>query len=133
MFVDTGAFYALADRRDPAHDRAKRYYGAGRGSLLTTDYVFAESMSLLTKRLGKSVAVEFGTALRASQRLRIDAVTPKLLEAGWTLFASHADKDWDLIDCTSFAVMQAQRISTAFAFDRHFVQFGLRLVPGDDE
>jgi predicted nucleic acid-binding protein len=70
LFADTGAFYALADRRDPAHNRARRFYEDSDALFLTSDFVFAETMSLLTKRLGKRLAVDFGQGIRLEALLR---------------------------------------------------------------
>jgi predicted nucleic acid-binding protein len=39
----------------------------------------------------------------------------------------YEDKDFSYVDATSFAVMERLRIREAFAFDPHFVQYGLRL------
>lgn len=129
VFVDTGAFYALADRRDPAHLRAKRFIETLDSGLLTTDFIFAETMSLLTKRLGKAIAVTFGQGIRSSPTFRIEEATPKVREDAWRLFAGQRDKDYDLIDCISFSIMDSFRIRDAFGFDRHFVQYGFRLLP----
>jgi predicted nucleic acid-binding protein len=129
IFADTGAFYALADRRDPAHSRAARFLKDCAAVLLTTDFIFAETMSLLTKRLGKDVAVKFGQGLRASPSIRIEEASPAMREEAWKLFSRQRDKDYDLIDCLSFAMMQSFRIREAFGFDRHFVQYGFRLFP----
>jgi predicted nucleic acid-binding protein len=130
VFADTGAFYALADRRDPAHARARKFVENCEAILLTTDFVFAETMSLLTKRLGKNVAVKFGEALRTSRSVRIEEVPFAVREEAWKLFTNHLDKDYDLIDCTSFSMMDKYRIREAFGFDRHFTQHGFDLLPG---
>jgi predicted nucleic acid-binding protein len=39
----------------------------------------------------------------------------------------YEDKDFSYVDATSFAVMERLRIREAFAFDPHFVRYGLRL------
>jgi predicted nucleic acid-binding protein len=129
VFVDTGAFYALVDRSDPAHERARRFYAETRMGLLTSEFVFAETMSLVTKRVGKRHAVRLGEALRTTRRLRIDEVGPEMREAAWKLFSTRLDKDHDLVDCLSFAVMDANGVRTAFGFDRHFLHQGYELVP----
>jgi uncharacterized protein len=129
--VDTGAFYALADRRDPAHSRARKYFESCGAGLVTTDFIFAETMSLLTKRLGKTVAVPFGEGIRGSPKFRVEEPTPQVRENAWKLFAGHRDKDYDLIDCISFATMESLHIRDVFGFDRHFVQYGFHLLPED--
>jgi predicted nucleic acid-binding protein len=130
VFADTGGFYALADRRDPAHSRAREYFDSCDAVLMTTDFVFAETMSLLTKRLGKGVAVRFGQALRTSRSVRIEEVPFQVREKAWQLFAGQGDKDYDLIDCISFAMMERFRAQEVFGFDRHFTQYGFDLFPG---
>ena len=50
-------------------------------------------------------------------------------EHAWGLFAGQTDKDYDLIDCISFATMEALSVDQAFSFDRHFAQYGLSLHP----
>ncbi|MBZ5495765.1 MAG: PIN domain-containing protein [Acidobacteriia bacterium] len=127
--MDTGAFYALADRRDPAHSRAAHFLEGFNAVMLTTDFIFAETMSLLTKRLGKEVAVTFGHGLRTSPSIRIEEATPIMREEAWSLFSRHRDKDYDLIDCISFSMMESFGIREAFGFDRHFVQYGFRVLP----
>ena len=129
VFADTGGFYALADRRDPAHLRARKFVEGCQAVLLTTDFVFAETMSLLTKRLGKEVAVTFGQALRSSPSIRIEEASFEVREKAWNLFSRHRDKGYDLIDCISFSMMETFRIQEAFGFDKHFAQCGFRLLP----
>jgi predicted nucleic acid-binding protein len=129
IFADTGGFYALADRHDPAHARARLFMEGCEAILLTTDFVFAETMSLLTKRLGKEIAITFGQALRTSPSIRIEEAGWEVREKAWKLFSLHRDKDYDLIDCITFSMMESFRIREAFGFDRHFTQHGCRLLP----
>lgn len=97
--------------------------------LVTTDFIFAETMSLLTKRLSKAVAVAFGEGIRCSPKFRIEEPTPQMREQAWRLFAGHRDKDYDPIDCISFATMESLRIRDVFGFDHHFTQYGFNLLP----
>jgi predicted nucleic acid-binding protein len=48
---------------------------------------------------------------------------------GWLALlnaSDREDKDWGLVDCASFAVMQDLGITEAFTDDRHFQQAGFR-------
>lgn len=129
VFVDTSAFYALSDKKDPAHPRALRFLEENELPFLTTNYVFAESLSLLTKRLGKDVAVQFGVNLKESELIRIFHLTAEYEEAAWREFVKFRDKEFDFIDSTSFAVMKKQGVENAFSFDRHFAQRGFQILP----
>lgn len=129
ILVDTSAFYALADKKDPAHDRALAFLEGNETPLLTTNYVFAESLSLLTKRLGKAAAIRFGEGLKGSELVRLFHLTQDYEEGAWQEFLRYRDKGFDYIDSTCFAVMERQEIEAAFSFDRHFAQRGFRLLP----
>ncbi len=44
--------------------------------------------------------------------------------AAWTLLKERLDKEWTLVDCASFVVMQQRDIIEAFTTDHHFEQAG---------
>lgn len=129
--MDTGAFLAIENRRDAHHVEAvaERDRLLATGELLvTTDYVLDETFTLLSVRASRSLAVEFGEAVRASRFLHVEYLTPDLLEAAWQIFKTFADKEFSFTDCTSFAFMERHGIVAAFSFDRHFRQYGRLLV-----
>ena len=47
------------------------------------------------------------------------------------LYASRKDKEWGLVDCSSFVIMQERGITEALAHDHHFVQEGFVAVMRD--
>jgi len=127
IFVDTAAFLAVENRRDTHHEKALAFRDAAlrAGELLvTTDYVLAESYTIIRLRAGHAVAIEFGEALKASRILRVEYLTPDVLDAAWEIFKSFEDKEFSFTDCTSFAMMEHLKISAAFTFDEHFRQYG---------
>jgi hypothetical protein len=133
VFVDTGAWLALADTGDGLHDAAIASYPtvleAG-SRLVTTNLVVAESYNLIRRRLGHSPAMSFLESLRASPRLikiYSDADTESAAE---DILLRYDDQDFSFVDAVSFAVMQQEGIAEAFAFDRHFAAAGFTLVPG---
>jgi predicted nucleic acid-binding protein len=129
MLVDTGAWYAVADRSDRHHQKARRFYlsEAGRGRLLTTDLIVAETWTLISAHLGRPAALTFWSTLRAT-RVPILALDPVDLEAAWRIAEAFPDQTFSFTDCTSFAIMERLGVPDAFAFDRHFLvyRFGPR-------
>src|SRR5262245_9976068 len=66
LFVDTGAFYAAADRSDAHHDDAAAVFKArAAGGLITTDHVVVETWLLLRARLGREAAMKFWDAMES--------------------------------------------------------------------
>jgi predicted nucleic acid-binding protein len=91
---------------------------------VTSDYVLDEAYTLLRQRAGHGVAVQFGEDIRASRVLRVEYLTPDVIEAAWRTFRAFADKDFSFTDCTSFALMERLGLQTASTFDDHFRQYG---------
>jgi predicted nucleic acid-binding protein len=53
--------------------------------------------------------------------IRVDPEDERRAEA---IIRQYDDKDFSYVDATSFAIMERLGVQHAFAFDRHFVQFG---------
>jgi predicted nucleic acid-binding protein len=120
IFVDSSAFYSLADRSDTQHARATAIAGQLRGSvLMTTDLVLAESWYLVRARLGRPAAVRLWETLCAGAA-RVECVLAEDLAHAWAIGQAFADQDSSLTDCTSFAFMERTGIRCAFSFDRDF-------------
>ncbi|HEX3906069.1 MAG TPA: PIN domain-containing protein [Polyangia bacterium] len=123
VFVDTSAIYALLDRDDAHHRKARgtlQRLGKQHAEPVLTNFVRAESHALLLNRLGSDVARRWLT----ENVWPIERVTPDDEIAAVEIVRAQVDKGYSLTDATSFAVMQRLKISVAFAFDRHFAQFG---------
>jgi predicted nucleic acid-binding protein len=121
LFVDTSAFYALADSADRHHRPARAFLKAwpkqGRALVTSTD-VFDETVTLLRYRLGHDVAVAFGEKLTASKWCRVVEATEAVRRSAWDIFVRYADQSFSLTDCTSFAIMRSMHVTQAFTFDR---------------
>lgn len=129
IFVDTGAWYALIDRSDPDHRRAADFLRKNSLSLVTTNFIFDETVTLLRNRLGWEVAADFGKKLKDSAFVSLAAVTAADEERAWEIFLKFRDKAFSYSDCTSFAFMQRLKMDTAFAFDSHFKVMKFQVMP----
>lgn len=128
VFVDTGGWLALANRRDKYAAQARAVYGQLRQKrrlLITTSYVVNETVSGLIGKISRAKIVDLIERIHASSSaIEVVFVTPELERRGWALFKSRPDKTWSLTDCISFAVMQERGYSDVFTPDEHFLQAG---------
>lgn len=132
VFVDTGAFVALRNRSEGEHRIARRTLAdlVSEGvRLFTSNYVFAETYTALLVRVGRPEAIAWGRAFRSGEGVELARVDDEIEEEAWSILESHADKAWSYVDATSFALMDREGCREAFAFDRNFLQRGLRVVP----
>ncbi len=134
IFVDTGAWIALSDRKDQKHGEAVTIFSRlkqQRERLLTTDYVIDETVTRLRYDLDHSIATKFldlvekAEDTRVLQLVKIDG---RLFEEAKSLFRTYDSTVLSFTDCTSFAVCQALKITAAFAFDQHFAMMGIPLL-----
>ncbi len=120
VFVDTSAFYALADESDRNHARARdTYEQLIKMNLITTDYVLLECWFLIGWHLGRRQAIRFWDGLRTGIVGIVDVNEKDLNQARGIMNRFH-DQDCSLVDAVSFAVMQREGIKSAFTFDSHF-------------
>lgn len=132
VFIDTGAFVALRNRREREHVPARKALEAlvREGvSLFTTNYVFAETYTALLVRVSRHEAISWGRRFRAGRAIELIRVDEEVEEEAWSILQSHEDKAWSYVDATSFVVMQRERSTRAFTFDHNFSQRGLDMVP----
>ncbi len=124
IFVDTSAFYALADIRDQHHEKAKAYYlnNYRRGRFWTSEYVFVETWSLIHHKLGKAAVRKYWETMRGNV-VSLELVADADVERAWEIFTIYEDQDFSLVDCTSFAMLERLGINDVFAFDIHFNVF----------
>lgn len=133
VFVDTSAFVALRNRAEREHEAARRTLTelvSERAWLFTSNYVFAETCTALLVRVGMREAIEWGRRFRDSEAIELIRVEEPVEDDAWSLLESHSDKSWSYVDATSFALMEREKATVAFAFDRHFAQRGLALRGG---
>jgi predicted nucleic acid-binding protein len=128
IFVDTSAWYASVVPTDPNHAAAAAWLKRNQLPLFTTDYVIDEILTLLKMRGQSQRAFALGEQFFTSGRFLIYYLTEADVKATWQTFRRFQDKDWSFTDCASKIVMEKLVVTTAFAFDHHFRQFGSVVV-----
>jgi predicted nucleic acid-binding protein len=129
VFVDTSAFFALANLADRHHAEAVAAYQTAveRDELKTSDHVIVETWYLLRSRLGRAAAMAFWNGINGGV-VTIVGVAARDFQRGREIAREWSDQTFSIVDCTSFAMIERLEIRRAFAFDRHFqiIRFGWR-------
>ena len=130
VFVDTSAWFAAVVPSDPNHSHATDWLAANSEVLLTTDYVIDEILTLLRARGERQRAQLLGQKFFEGTIAEIFFLTEEDVRRAWAIFEQYHDKRWSFTDCSSKVVIDELNIAQAFAFDRHFHQFGtVAVVP----
>jgi uncharacterized protein len=131
VFVDSGAWIALAFSRDPLHARAREQWdllqGAG-AKLHTSVPVVIETFTFLDRNANRDAALRWKEAIHEGGIVRILPCELRDLEQSWEYFRRADLHKLSAVDATSFAIMKRMRIRLAYAFDHHFAAVGFRLV-----
>ncbi len=130
IFIDSWAWVALVDRRDSKHERADQineklledgYF------FVTSNFVFGEALTTLRYQVGYEEALRFReifTRLIKGRLLKVFRVTEAVEEEAWQIFTKYHDQDFSWVDCTSFALMNREKLKEAFTEDHHFRVMG---------
>jgi len=131
VFVDSGAWIALAFARDPLHASAREQWdillGAG-ARLCTSVPVVIETFTFLDRNANRDVALAWRSALYSKGAVKILPCELSDLEHAWQYFQRSDLHKLSAVDATSFVIMKRMGIRIAYAFDRHFAMAGFRLV-----
>jgi predicted nucleic acid-binding protein len=130
IFIDTSAFYALLDRDDENHRKAKNAWVdllKNENTLITSNYVLVETFALLQHRLGVEAVRGFQNDILPL--VNIEFVISELHRSGVSALLSASRRNLSLVDCVSFEMMRTLEIKTAFAFDPHFKEQGFNMLP----
>ena len=129
VFVDTSAWFAFANRRDPEHKAVREILRRKELRLVTSNFVFDETVTLCSSRLGHAAAARVGAVLRENPMIDLVRLTAEDESRAWDLFRDRPDKDYSFTDCTSFVLARRMSIEECLALDDDFAREGFRTLP----
>jgi predicted nucleic acid-binding protein len=131
VFVDSGAWIALALSRDPLHPQAREQWDLLHGSaakLHTSVPVVIETFTFLERNANRDVALTWKESIYKPGVVKILPCELRDLDQSWEYFRRTDLHKLSAVDATSFTIMKRARIRLAFTFDHHFSAVGFRLV-----
>ena len=128
VFVDTGAWYALAASDDASHERAIAVLDAHAGRLATTDHVLVETWAIARSRRNRAAADALVATILGRNLADVLTATPEDIRAALRIGEVFGDQDFSMVDRTSWAVMERHGIDETASFDVDFAVY--RYGPG---
>lgn len=127
VFLDTNGWLALINASDQLHQTADAVWqdlGRRGYSIVLTDWVIAETGNGLARTRARERFYQVVDGFMKDPRCRVVFITAALLRRALDLYLARGDKQWGLVDCSSFLVMTEEKILEALTNDRHFDQAG---------
>jgi predicted nucleic acid-binding protein len=128
VFVDTAYFVALLNPDDSYHSRTLESFNESSRRLVTTEFVLLELGNYFSRRSNRHLVRPFWRSLLDEETATVVPVSVPLLERALDLYHARQDKEWSLVDCTSFIIMEDLGIHEVLTTDQHFEQAGFTRV-----
>ena len=125
VFIDTGVFVAIRNKKDTNHQRAKdlmrRALRAEFGLIHTSDYVFDEAVTTaLARTRNHQIALNTGRYILSSPRIELNLTSAEDFKLAWSKFQAIHDKPLSFTDCATLALMERHGIERIMSFDTGF-------------
>src|SRR5437867_7685644 len=119
VLFDTSGFFALIDKRDPAHNKAATWLEtrAGRVRPVATEWIVGETCTLLVARKRPHLVGRFLDYLERSEVLLVVNPDDMLLSSAKALIRQQAQQGYSFVDCLSFCLMKERQITQALTTD----------------
>jgi hypothetical protein len=94
--------------------------------LLTTNHVVAETITLVNKRGHRDPGIRHDLAVKVGRQLytgvfgQVHHASAEEEREAFSYFERHRDKNYSMVDCLSFLIMEKKGIREAWAVDEDF-------------
>lgn len=131
IFIDTSAFIAITDASEQNHELMIHTLASLPKTLklITTNFVFDETITRIRALLGVDVAYEFAQKILTLPQYQMITLETKSLRKALELMKQYKDKTFSFTDCTSFVVMQQMKLKYALTLDSDFKKAGFEMIP----
>ena len=133
IFIDTAGWASFFIEYEPFHNLADTLLRGVRHTgrpAITTNYVLAELAALFISplRLPHIRRLALIDSVRCANWIEVIHIDKNLDVRSWELMARNRDKNFSLVDCSSFVLMKDLNISAAITTDHHFEQAGFQCL-----
>ncbi|NCR53976.1 MAG: type II toxin-antitoxin system VapC family toxin [Microcystis aeruginosa L211-07] len=133
-FLDTSYAIALSSSTDDYHHKAlaiAQQLKTSKTPLVTTRAIILEIGNALSKQKYRSKSIKLLSSLEKDRTVTVIPLSEILYQKAFQLYCQRNDKNWGIVDCISFIVMEERGITEALTTDIHFQQAGFRALLRD--
>ena len=129
LFLDTAFIQAILNKRDQYYAQAIQLLPLVKkaSEVWTTEAILMEVGNALSTFNRQKVA-NFIKQCYQTENIRVVNINSELFNQGLNLYESRQDKNWGLVDCISFVVMEQHNLTYALTSDHHFIQAGFQIL-----
>lgn len=120
ILVDSSFLIAFYNPLDSQHAKTLRYvkdWDSGSIHFVITQYVFIETVTVLSLRAGRVISIMAGENMMEHKNLTILEQDQPAHSKAWEVFKSLEKKNMSFIDCSILATLQAESIGSLLTFD----------------
>lgn len=137
IFVDTSGWAYYLDRQAALHPfilALVKNTVVRRRRLVTTNYIITELVALLSSRyhLPRQQVIQAVNAIKKDASVEVIYVERSIDDEAWMLLETRLDKEWSLVDASSFVIMRRFGMTQAITTDHHFTQAGFVRLPQEN-
>lgn len=119
IFVDASAAVSYFSNQDPNYSKARVLAKSfGGNKIITSNFVFAEIVTILSQKVGKTIAIDAGNYI--SNNFSLIRTAEDTENISWEIFKKQKSKNVSFVDCTIFALYQQGVFDKVFTFDKDF-------------
>ena len=132
VLIDADAFVALSKKNDANHFRAQKISKLlckSGVSFSTTNYVFSEVVTVLSKKIGHRESIKFIEDIKSEKSdIQLIWINEELEKMAIEIFKKQTSKNVSFVDCLNMAVLKRYRWETVFSFDKIYTKNGFKLA-----
>lgn len=119
IFIDASAAVSYFDVKDTNHVRALKISNQfGKNKIITSNFVFAEIVTIVSQNAGKEVAIDAGNYIK--DIFSVIRIPTEIEDLAWDIFKKQTSKNVSFVDCTTIALFQKDIFDKLFTFDSDF-------------
>lgn len=132
IFVDADAFIAFTKEDDSNHKLAQNIFEKLQDTeitFITSNFVFAEVVTVLSQRVSHKAAVIFINNIKSSDNIfQIERINENTEEAAIHIFIKQTSKNVSFVDCLNIALIKEKHMDGIFSFDSIYKKNGFKIV-----